>query len=117
MKPLAQDRLHGGLPAGVDAKALPEARQRSHAVPLVPSTERFIIAHRFLDLAQGRQLRLRGGMLALDRRQRLGRGGTRLVQRGALRLQRFHGTLRLLHRPGKLGQPGGKLGCRQLVRL
>ena len=95
MQALAQHRFHRGFPAVVDAQLLPQPRGLGEAVALEPVVQRRIVLGRDLDLAQGLELRLRGGMLALCGAQGFRGGGAALVCGRVLGLRFLECLLRL----------------------
>ncbi len=86
VEPLAQHSFDGRFPARVDPQLLPQLRSVAEAVALEPLAQRCVILRVGLDLAQRRELRLRGGVLALGDADRFGRQRARFLKRFAFGL-------------------------------
>src|SRR5262245_29404114 len=114
MQALAQDRLHRGLPSRRDPQPLPELRLAAQPVTIEPVAQRRVLAARVLDLAQGCNLGLGGGMLARGGAERFDGRVLALLQAGDFALERFgggRGRLLGLLQLGKAGfQPGKRAG-------
>jgi len=75
VKTLPQHSFHCSFPARVDAQLLEEPRQPAERMAVEPVAQRRVVLGIGLNLAQGPELRLCGGLVALGRVQRFARGG------------------------------------------